>query len=126
MKYVIKCKDCVYGCDSMEDAARIFHEEWDDLTKAYEMEFADVGGGGLFWDVTEKLCIEFIELSERQPKEYPIEYAHGELQVPNLVRFHCQDRLADIEGNIEDEKKHERELVSDYHGSLGVHASWNR
>lgn len=118
MKYVIRCKNCTYSCDTLEDAAAILNTEWDEFYEALEMEYADVGGGGLFWNVTEKVCQEWIS---RHADE--AEFAYGSLQVPKLVRFHCQEDISQIEGEIEAEEDWLGDAVRDYRHSVGIQFS---
>jgi hypothetical protein len=116
MKYVLKCKDCVYGCDSMEDVARIINQEWDDFLACEEREYADVSpGSGRFWDKTEDACRFWLEHLEYGRKA---EYAYGELWVPEAVRRLCADDLEEIESEIEAEGDWLREAVRDYRASV--------
>jgi len=116
MKYIIKCKDCVYGCDSMEDVARLINVEWDDFIYCYEMEYADVAPNcGRFWDITEKACLSWIEFYSGEA-----EYAFGELSVPLQVKFHCPDDIDEIESEIRAEGDWLREAVRDYRSSTGI------
>ncbi len=117
MKFLIKCKDCVYGSDDLEDVALIIDREWDGFLGCEEREYGDIfsGGNGRFWDVTEKACREWIRLYSGKAQ-----IAFGELWVPKLVRFHCQEDVEQIEGEIEAEEDWLGEAVRDHRHSVGI------
>jgi hypothetical protein len=98
----------------MEDVAKIVNSEWDDFITCFEMEYADVGGGGIFYDVTEKACRAWVEHYASKAESY------SDLFVPKLVRLHCQDDLDEIEAEMLAEADWLNEAVRDYRSSVGI------
>jgi len=43
-----------------------------------------------------------------------LEYCDGEVQAPDFIKRHCDQELADMAGEIEEEAKGQAELVSNY------------
>lgn len=120
MRYLTKSNGFVgfeyAGFDDFADVVAELARNGDDFISCLEFEYADVGKGGIFYDVTHKVCEAYLDDYGGKAE---ISW-DGELDVPKLVREHCADRVAEIEGESLDWEAEVRAMNRDYRNSTGV------
>lgn len=120
MKYLTKSNGFVgfeyAGFDDLDDVVAELARNGDDFISCLEFEYADVGKGGIFYDVTHKVCEAYLD---QHGDKAEISW-DGELDVPKLVRDNCPDRVAEIEGESLDWEAEVRAMNRDYRNSTGV------
>ena len=108
------------GFDDFDDVVAELARNGDDFISCIEFEPADVGGGGLYWDVTAKVCETYLD---KYGAEAEIDQ-DGTLDVPEVVHLHCSERVAEIEGEALDWEEEFAAMNRDYHNSLGISRVW--
>jgi len=120
VKYLTKSNGVVgfeyAGFDDFDDVVAELARNGDDFISCLEFEPAEVGGGGVYFDVTHKACDAFLD---KYGDKVEIAW-DGELQVPKIVKDKCADRVAEIEGEALDWEAEVRAMNRDYYNSLGV------
>lgn len=108
------------GFDDFDDVVAELARNGDDFISCIEFEAADVGGGGIYFDVTQKVCEAYLdEYGDKAEIGWD-----GELCVPRIVKDKCASRVMEIEGEAKDWEEEFAAMNRDYHNSLGVGSAW--
>ena len=123
MKYLTKSngigKHPELACfDDWGLVVRELDSQWDDFISCIEFREADVAKGGVYFDVTDKVCEGWL-------RKYggTAEMVDGELDCPRVVKDECPQWVAELEGEAMDFAAEERAMHRDYYNSLGVRFS---
>ncbi len=121
MKYLCKSKGTTKnsfefaGFDDWDSVVRELDHQWDDFVSCQEFQYADVGKGGVFFDVTQKVCEAWLTKFGGKA-----EIVEGTLNCPPIVKDECPEFVAELEGESLDWEAEVRAMNRDYYNSLGV------